>query len=64
MILTFNEEVKLRVDRCGRCGRFFAVEQFVVAMCPYCRGQDSIDLETENARLKRSNAALKGHRKS
>jgi predicted Zn-ribbon and HTH transcriptional regulator len=62
MILAFNEELKLRVDRCLQCGRFFAVEQFNESSCPYCKSKWVTDMEAENARLKRSNAALRGKR--
>ncbi len=58
--LDLQQTVPLRVQRCYKCGRWFAYEPIGGYRCPLCAGARIEELEAEAAKNQRAMASLRG----
>ena len=62
-VFCHDVKIELITERCSDCGRYWACESGAAySVCPHCKSKYFAGIEDENRKLKRSNAALRGHR--
>jgi hypothetical protein len=58
--ITIDLTLKLRIQRCYRCNRYWSHEANAAAMCPMCKSTAFDDIATELEESKRRSASLLG----